>query len=116
MKSPRGEWNIHVMSPDGGHRRRVTSGKGDKTDPCFSPDGRWIVFSADFGEKYASLYACPFSGGAPVRVTSSPDCYDGAPCWSPDGRFVLFESSKGEPEGSPGTALWKIRVPRSLNP
>jgi WD40-like Beta Propeller Repeat len=33
----------------GGKAKRLTTGQGEKTDPVFSPDGKWIAFTGDYG-------------------------------------------------------------------
>jgi Tol biopolymer transport system component len=33
------------------------------------------------------------------------------PSFSPDGQRIVFESRRGEPDGSPGTRLWRIPAP-----
>lgn len=105
-----GQWDIWTCGEDGENRGRVTAGEGDKTDASFSPDGGWIICSAENPEEAgAALSAFPVSGGASVSVTSS-GWSDGAPSWSPDGRTVVFESRSGDPDGSPGTVLFLIDV------
>jgi TolB protein len=105
-----GQWDIWTCGEDGGNRRRVTQGEGDKTDASFSPDGAWIVCSVESPEETgAGLAAFPASGGAPVRITSA-GWVDSAPSWSPDGRTVAFESSASDPDGSSGTDLFLIDV------
>jgi TolB protein len=105
-----GQWDVWVMDTNGGNKRRVTSGDGDKTDASFSPDGKRIVYSSDEGgSEFANLFIIPVSGGNPIRVTDY-DGYDGAPSWSPDGRSIAFESYPGDPDDSEGTSLWIINV------
>jgi TolB protein len=107
-----GQWNIWVMGTDGANKRQVTSGAGDKTDASFSPDGTWIVYSADAEDlEFANLHIIPTAGGSPVRVTNYSQGYDGAPSWSPDGTTIAFESCAGDPDESAGTEIWVIPVP-----
>ena len=106
-----GQWDIWTVNSDGTNRRQVTSGAGDKTDASFSPDGQWIVYSADGPAlSFAKLFIMHLSGGTPVQVTFS-DTYDGAPSWSPDGTRIVYESYPGDPDSSPGTTLWVVDVP-----
>ncbi len=111
-----GQWDIWVMAPDGTDQRQLTTGAGDKTDASFSPDGKWIVYSADEGElEFANLFILATDGGQPVRLTTF-DGYDGAPSWSPDGRYISFESAAGDPDEAGATTLWKIAVPDAFRP
>ncbi len=105
-----GEWNIWTINEDGSDPQQVTEGPGDSTDASFSPDGEWIVYSADRGElEFANIYVIPSDGGEPVRVTRYAG-YDGAPSFSPDGTKIAFESFPGDPDDSAGTTLWVIHL------
>lgn len=116
------------------HRQLVRDFPGEKTDATFSPDGRWVVYSADSPDlRLAALFVTQVGGGRPIRITNS-DFYDGAPSWSPDGNYIVFESSTRVPPRSglrswfkqlwapvhwrvgkePDTTLWKIKVPSDL--
>lgn len=102
------QWDIWMMSFDGTNQHQITIDAGDKTDASFSPDGGWIVYSADMpAMEYANLFIVSISGGEPRRITYSSG-YDGAPSWSPTGSQVVFESSLGDPEETLGTTLWVI--------
>lgn len=104
-----GRWDIWVTDPDGAGHRQVTHGPGDKTDPSFSPDGYWIVFSSDAGDlELAELFVVPAAGGEQRQLTRTGS-YAGAPSWSPDGKSILFEASSGDPEVL-GTTIWMIEI------
>ena len=99
--------NIWTMDSDGSNQTRVTSGPGEKTDACFTPDGQSIVFSSDFELDFSNLYRIPITGGPPLRI-SFFEGYDGAPSISPDNQKLVFESFGGDPDGSSGTTIWII--------
>ena len=61
--------NIWTMDSDGSNQTRVTSGPGEKTDACFTPDGQSIVFSSDFELDFSNLYRIPITGGPPLRIS-----------------------------------------------
>jgi TolB protein len=106
-----GQWDLWRIDPDGSDRRRITSGAGDKTDASFSPDGRWVVFSADsLDSDGADICLLRDGGGDPARVTDLSG-YAGAPSWSPDGRSIVFEFSPADPDDSPGTTIWIVATP-----
>jgi tricorn protease len=75
---------------EGGAASRLTVGPEVLNDPFFSPDGKWIAFSADY-DGNIDVYVMPAEGGSPTRLTShpSPDLVEG---WTPDGKSVLFSS------------------------
>jgi Tol biopolymer transport system component len=105
--------NIWVMDMKARKARNLT---GDGTSappalmnghfrPAWSPDGQWIAFSADRGEKWVgaesgagaghshptSLYVMKADGSALRRLTSKAGTAYGAPSWSADGtRLVAY--------------------------
>ncbi len=105
------DWDIYTMAPDGTDVRRVTDRSSSDTDASWSPDGRYIVYSSDYGGlPTSSIFVVPAEGGTPARVTFSDAYEDGAPSWSPDGRWIAFESRLGEGGDSPAS-LWRVPAP-----
>ena len=105
------DWDIYTMAPDGSDLRLVTDQASSDTDASWSPDGRYIVYSSDYGDlPTPNIFVIPAEGGTPIRVTFNGTHEDGAPSWSPDGRFIVFESHPGEDEDTP-SSLWRIAVP-----
>ncbi len=86
---------------DGGLATRLTSADGGETDPSFSPDGRSIAFTGQYGGN-TDVYLIPSTGGEPRRLTWHPGA-DVVQGWTPDGR-ILFRSGR---EGHP-TRLWQF--------
>ncbi|HSG82870.1 MAG TPA: PDZ domain-containing protein [Gemmatimonadota bacterium] len=93
--------DIWLVGRDGGDALRLTSGEGAETDPAFSPDGRWIAFTGEYGGD-VDVYVVLATGGEPRRLTWHPGA-DVAQGWTSDGR-VLFQSGR---EGAP-TGLWRF--------
>jgi len=105
------DWNLFTMTLDGKEMRQVTTAPASDTDASWSPNGRFIVYSSDYGNlPTPNIFIIPAEGGTPVRVTFNDTNEDGAPSWSPDGRFIAFESHEGQDENIPST-LWCIAVP-----
>src|ERR1700677_3908953 len=84
--------DIWVSDRDGGHAVQLTSHPAAEYAPHFSPDGRWIAFSAHY-DNNTDVYVIPVEGGQPRRLTWHPAA-DIVTGWSPDGKRVLFVSNR----------------------
>jgi tricorn protease len=103
--------DIWVVSRDGGDARRLTSSPTQESDPHFSPDGRWIAFTGQYGGN-PDVYVMAADGGTPTRLTWHPGP-DAALGWTPDGKSVVFTSTRtGVPDAEPG--LWTVPVTGGL--
>ena len=96
-------WRLWRVSPAGGAPRVFHEQLFPQHDPAISPDGRSIAFvrpgrsGGTRGRGNFDVFVVSTLGGAPTRVTSSPQNEE-SPRWSPDGRFVVvtdagFETS-----------------------
>jgi Tol biopolymer transport system component len=65
----RGFQDIYLMPAAGGELTHVTQDAATDTDPSWSPDGQYILFSSDRGE-FNNLYAYQLSNRAFFRVTN----------------------------------------------
>ncbi len=94
------------------HLDRLTHDDYDDVEPDVSPDGRWVVFASDRGERGGrySLYRLSLDGGEPERLSDPPTGDDRQPVYSPDGRWIAYRSTRG------GTSdLWvRASEPSSL--
>lgn len=73
---------------------------GRISDPQWSPDGQWIVFSV------GQIFKVAADGGPPVQLTfSARGKYE--PTWSPDGRWVAFQVWQG---WRADRGLWAVRA------
>ncbi len=82
--------DLWSVGRDGGAAIRLTSGPGRKTNPKFSPDGKWIAFTGRYNGN-ANVYLMPAEGGQPHQLTYDSG-YDYVEGWTPDGQNVLFQS------------------------
>ncbi len=75
-----GGLDIYTIAPDGSQLRRVTSGTGNNEDPCWSPDGRYIVFSSNRTGRY-HLFVTNETGDNQRMITNLPGNQT-APSWT----------------------------------
>ena len=72
---------------------RLTSDPAIDTAPCFSPDGRQIVFESDRGGSQ-QIYVMNVDGSGQRRISFSPGA-NGTPVWSPRGDLIAFTKRVG---------------------
>ena len=103
--------DIWIAPRAGGDARRVTSSPTVERDPHFSPDGKWLAFTGEYGGN-ADVYVVPVEGGEPRRLTWHPGA-DEVRGWTPDGTRVVFVSSRvGVPDAEP--KLWTVPLSGGL--
>ena len=76
---------------NGGDAIRLTTNEGYESLPHFSPDEKWIAFSAEY-DGNTDVYVIPSSGGSPKRLSYHPGA-DFVQGWTPNGE-VVFRSSR----------------------
>ncbi|MBP7864751.1 MAG: PD40 domain-containing protein [Acidobacteria bacterium] len=84
--------DLWTVSAAGGTAVRLTAHPGMEALPAFSPDGRWIAFTAQYAGNW-DVFVIPSGGGSPRRLTwhPLPDFVTG---WTPDSQSVLFSSPR----------------------
>jgi len=103
--------DIWLANTDGTSPHRVTSSSADESNPHFSPDGKWLAYSANHNNNQ-DIYLIATSGGQPKRLTWHPgaDVVNG---WSPDGQRILFTSRREMKIGRSAQA-WEISLKGGL--
>ena len=99
--------DIWLADRDGQNPTRVTQHPAAEFAPTFSPDGKWLAFSASY-DRNADVYVMPVNGGEARRLTWHPGA-DTVVGWSPDSQRVLFSSAR-EIGVSRSTHLYEVSV------
>jgi len=84
------EGDLWLVSDRGGDATRLTTFPGTESMAKFSPDGRWIAFTASY-DGSPQVYCLPAEGGAPRRLTYVPG-FAQVVTWTPDSRRIVFRS------------------------
>jgi len=96
-----GALNIYVMDVLGGSQAddskvyQLTNsppGRGGSWEPVWSPNGKWIVYSAQ-QTSGSDLFLLNLDGTGRQRLTDNK-AIDGSPTWSPDGKQIAFFSDR----------------------
>jgi len=94
--------DIYLVGREGGTAQRLTAHEGLELYPKFSPDGRWIAFSAEYSGT-RQVHVIPAAGGTPRQLTYYSDV---GPMpvrggtdyrvldWTPDGKQVLVRANR----------------------
>lgn len=94
--------DLWTVGTQGGSAVRLTSHPGMELFAKFSPDGRQIAFTGQYGGD-EQVYVMPAGGGAPRQLTFYPTPgplperwgYDNQVYgWTPDGKAILFRSTR----------------------
>ncbi|MCP9465074.1 MAG: Tol-Pal system beta propeller repeat protein TolB [Nitrospira sp.] len=80
-RTPKKEYKLCLITPDGQKRVQLTTGPGVDDSPSWSPDGRHLVFSSTMDGK-SHIYMINVDGKDLERITHS-GTYNSAPAWSP---------------------------------
>ena len=89
-----GRFDLYEVPLDGGGERALPSSQGDDYDPCWTADGRTLLWERREG-RGANIVAS-FGGSRVSEVTRGQEL-DVSPAPSPDGRFVAFVSDRDHP-------------------
>src|SRR5258708_4029990 len=125
-RKPQYRSTIWMSSSQDGEAQRFTTGQGNAHSPCWSPDGRWLVFVSEregepvgkddreqkrHGKGKPQIWLIPTDGGEARQLTFMEH---GAshPVWSPASTQLVFNALVGpaDEETEDGQKLPKARV------
>jgi len=99
--------NLWVADLNGKNPRQLTVEAEVASPPVFSPDGRWLAFSAQRNGN-VDVYLIPAEGGLSKRLTWHPGA-DIVQDFTPDGKSLLFTStSKASNRGGSNLFIMSI--------
>jgi TolB protein len=81
------------MNTDGSDLRRITFNEAIDTEPTFSPDGKFLLFTSDRGGS-VQIYRVSVEGGNAERLTYESG-NNFSPRFSPDGKSFVFSHFTG---------------------
>ena len=100
--------DLWLASSSGGVARQTTSHPGRELFPKFSPDGKWIAFTAQYDGNF-NVYVMPSDGGQPKQLTfyqgsATPlsdrmGIHNEVVTWFPDSKRIVFLSRSDASNG-----------------
>jgi tricorn protease len=90
---------LRVIETESKQQRLVVAGSfgggfGAGGSLAWSPDGKWIAYSASGDRGLRNLYVVPAAGGAPHQISFLANASAGFIQWSPEGTFLLFVTNQ----------------------
>jgi len=103
--------DIWLAAKDGSSPSRLTATSATESNPHFSPDGKWLAYSANH-DNNTDVYLLSTAGGQPKRLTWHPerDIVNG---WSADGKRILLTSRREMRMGRSAQA-WEVSIKGGL--
>jgi len=93
---------VYTLPASGGTPKKITR-EGPSYLHGWSPDNRYLVYTAERGNDNYDIYRSPAEGGEEVRLTDHPALDDG-PEYTPDGEHIYFNSTR-----SGLMQLWRMK-------
>jgi serine/threonine protein kinase len=104
LKDPQAETrDLWILSRDSKERRRLTSDPADELNPLWSPDGKWIFFTAN-KNGVRNIYRVPANGNGPTEPVLASNEDLNLEDMSSNGRFLAF-NFRNKGDDVPGVGL-----------
>ena len=100
--------DLYLKTANGRAVTQLTADPAADVQPCFSPDGKWVVFASHRSGNW-DLWLKSLKSGQPVQITRGP-LHEVHPSFAPDGKrlvYCLFNSRAGQWE------LWTLTLNQS---
>jgi len=111
---PKERWHVWSIEARTGRAKQLTEGEvHDETEPCFSPDGKEIVFVSnrapdpDLDIEAVDLFVIPASGGDMRRIETTLGAKE-LPAFSPDGTRIAYLGTEGRGNWGQNNKLWLV--------
>ncbi len=111
-----GRWKqVLVLPADGGEVRQVTHDECDHTDPAWSPDGKWLAYSANPDPSadltnVTDIWVVTAHGETSPRRLTRGIGPTGQPDWSPDGTRIAYVGHDNACRGATNSQVWVVPV------
>jgi tricorn protease len=88
--------------------KRITSFRGQASNPKLSPDGKWIAFTGQYSGNF-DVFIIPVNGGSPKQLTWHPGT-DKVKGWSPDSKSIIFSSGRDSAPTNSAPRFWQVNI------
>ena len=89
-----GKYSVYSMSSTGGGPSLLCNHSYADSDPRWSPDGKWVMFTSMTKGQDVGVFIVPAKGGEPLPLGDERGPLDASmPSWSPDSKRVAFAST-----------------------
>jgi tricorn protease len=105
--SPDGKWiafvrerrELRLVDPDKKEEKTLVTGSiaggfGGGAAFAWSPDSKWIAYTASGGGGLRNVFVVEAGGGAPHQISFLANGNVNSLRWSPDGTYILYETSQ----------------------